>query len=157
LKSLPSKKARAARYTLIQLAGEGASELEKFLNNQACQATEGFEDLVARLQDMVDEFGFSKQFFKESEGKRTNALHALAKGRLRLYCLRWNEVLLVTGYGGIKTTRTYQQDRTLDAAVELLQEVDRRLATRQKSGEINIDFQTGELSGNLIFNKGDET
>jgi hypothetical protein len=67
----------------------------------------------------------------------------------------WSSVLLIVGYGGVKTTRVYQQDPVLHEAVAFLQEVDARVAARQKTGEIHIDPDTGLISGDLVFSGED--
>ncbi|TCD46893.1 hypothetical protein [Chlorobium sp. N1] len=99
-----------------------------------------------------ERFGFKEQFFKK-EGSIRDSVEALhyGNGKLRLYCLRWSSVLLIVGYGGVKTTRTYQEDPVLHEAVAFLQEVDAWVAARQKTGEIHIDPDTGLISGDLVF------
>jgi hypothetical protein len=106
---------------------------------------------------MVDSFGFKEHFFKNREGSIRDSLAALHydNGPLRLYCLRWSSVLLIAGSGGIKRTRTYQDDRALREAAEKLQRVDELIQARQKSRDIVIDATTGIIEGNLIFTSYD--
>ncbi|NTV46929.1 MAG: hypothetical protein HGB11_10515 [Chlorobiales bacterium] len=141
----------------VRFEGEETTELEKFLENPEVRSCQEYEGLVARLNDMVDERGFKKQFFKEREGSRLDSVVALHydNKRLRLYCLRWSNVLLVAGYGGIKTTRTYQENPVLQGAVQRLQYVDDQLTKRKRLGDIEINQESGEMTGNLIFNKED--
>lgn len=59
--------------------------------------------------------------------------------RLRLYCLRISDQILIVGNGGEKTTRTYQEDETLSGYVMDLQKFDELLKQAQKSGVISIE------------------
>jgi len=137
----------------VRFEGEEKSELDKFLEDREAQASKEFDFLVSRLEDMVDSFGFKEHFFKNREGSIRDSLAALHydNGPLRLFCLRWSSVLLIAGSGGIKRTRTYQDDEVLREAAETLQRVDELILARQKSREIVIDATTGIIEGNLIF------
>lgn len=137
----------------VRFEGEKKTELHKFLENRKVKASKEFGALVSRLEDMVDSFGFKEHFFKIKEGSIKDSLAAFHydNGPLRLYCLRWSSVLLIAGSGGIKRTRSYQDDRVLHEAAVKLQRVDELIQARQKSREIIIDANTGIIEGNLIF------
>jgi hypothetical protein len=137
----------------VRFEGEEKTELDKFFENKKIQASREFDFLVSRLEDMVDSFGFKEYFFKIEEGSIKDSLAAFHydNGPLRLYCLRWSSVLLIAGSGGIKRTRTYQDDRVLHEAAARLQRVDELIQARQKSRDIIIDATTGIIEGNLIF------
>ena len=62
---------------------------------------------------------------------------------------------MIVGSGGIKTAQTYQKDITLKNIIPELQELDKLISRRQRTGEIEIDHDTGEMSGNLTFTSGD--
>jgi len=138
-------------YTIL-FEGEEKTELDKFLSKKEITGSYDFECLVSRLGDMVDNQGFKEDFFKH-EGSILDSLTAFHynNGPLRLFCLRWSSVLLIAGCGGIKTTRTYQEDSTLKDIAEKLQIIDGLIAARQQSGEIVIDSTTGFISGNQNF------
>jgi hypothetical protein len=137
----------------VRFEGEEQSELDKFLEDRMVQASREFDSLVSRLEDMVDSFGFKEHFFKIREGSIRDSLAAFHydNGPLRLFCLRWSSVLLIAGSGGIKRTRTYQDDGVLRDAAEILQRVDELIQARQKSRDIVIDATTGLMDGNLKF------
>ena len=139
----------------LRFDGEKETELAKFLQSELLREEKGFNGIVQRLLDMVDSFGFREQFFEMNEGSRTDSVVALKNGRIRLYCLRWSSILVIVGSGGIKTAQTYQKDITLKNIVPELQELEKLVSRRQRSGEIEIDHGTGEMSGNLIFTSGD--
>ena len=64
---------------------------------------------------------------------------AIDSCRLRLYCLRISDQILILGNGGIKNTRTYQEDEKLSGYVMDLQTFDRVLVKAQKSGKVTIE------------------
>ncbi len=139
----------------LRFDGEKETELAKFLQSQLLREEKGFNEIVQRLSSMTDRLGFREQFFEMNEGLLTDSIAALKQRRIRLYCLRWSSILVIVGTGGIKTAQTYQKDIALKNIVPELQELDKLILRRQRSGEIEIDHDTGEMSGNLIFTSGD--
>ena len=59
--------------------------------------------------------------------------------KLRLYCLRISDQILIVGNGGLKSTRTYEENTELSGYVMDLQEFDKLLAEAQKEGSITIE------------------
>ena len=64
---------------------------------------------------------------------------AIDSRKLRLYCLRISDQILILGNGGIKTTRTYEEDSKLSGYVMDLQTFDKVLLNAQKSGKVTIE------------------
>lgn len=64
---------------------------------------------------------------------------AIDSRKLRLYCLRISDQILILGNGGIKATRTYQENELLSGYVMDLQKFDQVLLHAQKSGKITIE------------------
>ena len=139
----------------VRFAGEKETELEKFLYNELLHKEKGFNEIVQRLSSMTDSLGYREQFFEMNEGLRTDSVAALKRGRIRLYCLRWSSSLLIVGTGGLKTAQTYQKDMALRHIVPELQELDKLIMMRQRSGDIEIDHNNGSMRGNLIFSLED--
>lgn len=136
----------------IQFDGESRSEFDKFLENKLVrEEQEAFARLISRLEAMTKEYGFKGELFKENEGRKKDYVVALSEGRLRLYCLRAENTLLIIGNGGVKKTRTYQQDSHLKSSVEDLQMVNQCVMGRIFSGGIHVNRLTGELRGSLNF------
>ena len=59
--------------------------------------------------------------------------------KLRLYCLRISDQILILGNGGVKLSRTYQEDEKLSGYVMDLQTFDKVLLKAQKNGVITIE------------------
>lgn len=59
--------------------------------------------------------------------------------KLRLYCLRISDQILIAGNGGVKDTRTYEESQELNGYVMDLQKFDKLLLQAQKDGTIEIE------------------
>lgn len=64
---------------------------------------------------------------------------AIDSRKLRLYCLRISDQILILGNGGVKLTHTYQEDNVLSGYVVDLQAFDKALLEAQKDGKITIE------------------
>ena len=69
----------------------------------------------------------------------------IESGRLRLYCLRLSDQIVILGNGGVKTTRTYEEDKRLYGYVLDLQKFERILNESIAKGLVSIEER--ELSG----------
>ena len=121
--------------------GSAESEFEKFLNEFKDNATynRDFNVILLALSKIIDK-GALERFFR-NEGRMNDNVKALAidSRKLRLYCLRISDQILILGNGGVKTTRTYQEDSKLSGYVMDLQTFDKVLIKAQKSGKVTIE------------------
>lgn len=121
--------------------GNEESEFERVLNEFKDNATlnKDFNVILLALSKIIDK-GALERFFR-NEGKMSDNVKALAidSHKLRLYCLRISDQILILGNGGVKTTRTYQEDDKLSGYVMDLQTFDRALLNAQKSGKVTIE------------------
>lgn len=121
--------------------GNEESEFERFLNEFKDNATfnKDFNVILLALSKIIDK-GALERFFR-NEGKISDNVKALAidSHKLRLYCLRISDQILILGNGGVKTTRTYQEDDKLSGYVMDLQTFDRVLLNAQKTGKVTIE------------------
>lgn len=117
------------------------SEFEKFLNEFKDNATynKDFNIILLALSKIIDK-GALERFFR-NEGKMSDNVKALAidSRKLRLYCLRISDKILILGNGGVKTTRTYQENEKLSGYVMDLQTFDKVLLKAQKTGRVTIE------------------
>ena len=60
------------------------------------------------------------------------------KSKLRLYCLRLTDRILVLGNGDIKNSRTYEENNTLQGYVMDLQKFERLLKQEVRAGSVEI-------------------
>ncbi len=91
------------------------------------------------MEKIIDR-GALERFFR-IEGKMNDRVSALAidSRKLRLYCLRISDQILIVGNGGVKTTRTYQEDEQLSGYVMDLQRFDELLKQAQQNSSITIE------------------
>ena len=98
-----------------------------------------YKKIILALEKIVA-VGAFERFFRP-EGKMNDRVAALSidSRKLRLYCLRISDQILIVGNGGIKSTRTYEENTELSGYVMDLQEFDKLLAEAQKVGSITIE------------------
>ena len=82
---------------------------------------------------------FRLEYFRP-EGKLSDSIVALpvVQSKLRLYCLRLSNKILVLGNGGVKSTRRYEDDATLKGYVITLQRFERLLKQGVDDGSVII-------------------
>lgn len=121
--------------------GNEESEFEKFLNEFKDNATynKDFNVILLALSKIIDK-GALERFFR-NEGRMRDHVKALAidSRKLRLYCLRISDQVLILGNGGVKNTRTYQEDEKLSGYVMDLQTFDKVLVKAQQTGKVTIE------------------
>lgn len=121
--------------------GSDVSEFEDFLMKFKDNSTlnQDFQRIIVALEKIIER-GALERFFRV-EGKMKDHVTALSLDShcLRLYCLRISDEILILGNGGIKTTRTYQEDEELSGYVMDLQKFDELLKQAQKKGSITIE------------------
>lgn len=121
--------------------GKDISEYEAFLLKfkEDAKLNEDYKKIILALEKIVA-VGAFERFFRP-EGKMNDHVAALSidSRKLRLYCLRISDQILIVGNGGVKNTRTYQENDELSGYVMDLQEFDKLLAEAQKEGSITIE------------------
>ena len=121
--------------------GSDVSEYEDFLMKFKDNSTLNydFQRILLALEKIIDR-GALERFFR-IEGKMNDRVSALAidSRKLRLYCLRISDQILIVGNGGVKTTRTYQENEQLSGYVMDLQRFDELLKQAQQNGSITIE------------------
>ena len=94
----------------IYFEGESYSEFQKFIlkGTQNAVLQPDLQQILNALQRMMDAVGFLDRYFRP-EGKMRDRVVALPieSSKLRLYCLRLSDKVLIVGNGGPKKTRTY--------------------------------------------------
>lgn len=121
--------------------GSDVSEFEDFLMKFKDHSTlnQDFQRIIVALEKIIER-GALERFFR-MEGTMGDHVTALSLDSrcLRLYCLRMSDEILILGNGGVKTTRTYQEDEELSGYVMDLQSFDKLLKQAQKKGSITIE------------------
>ena len=121
--------------------GNAISEYESFIQRFKDDATlnTDYKNIILALEKIVA-IGALGRFFRP-EGKMNDHVAALSidSRKLRLYCLRISDQILIVGNGGRKDTRTYEESTELSGYVMDLQEFDKLLTEAQKDGSVTIE------------------
>ncbi|MBS1636505.1 MAG: hypothetical protein JST26_11370 [Bacteroidetes bacterium] len=136
-------------YYTFRFLDENDNEFDKFFGKYDGDAE--FErdfNIILGWLDKIGEDGADVAHFRP-EGGSLKAL-PVNGGKLRLYCFRVSDCIVVLGNGGNKKTRTYQEDPLLNKFVSDLNEVGRSLWNRFK-GKGTASIYNCKLLGNLEF------
>ncbi len=121
--------------------GNAISEYETFVQKFKDDATlnTDYKNIILALEKIVAVGAFERFF--HPEGKMSDRVAALSidSRKLRLYCLRISDQILIVGNGGRKDTRTYEESAELSGYVMDLQAFDKMLAEAQKAGTVTIE------------------
>ena len=119
----------------------GESEFRKFLKKFKDNAAlnKDYQSILYALDRIIAKGAFERMF--RYEGKMNDNVVALSldSKKLRLYCLRMSDQILIVGNGGLKETRTYDEDEELSGYVMDLQKFDELLKQAQEEGSISIE------------------
>lgn len=131
----------------ICFEGESYTEFQKFIikSNENATLQPDLQKILNAIQHMMDAVGFLDRYFRP-EGKMRDRVSALPiqSSKLRLYCLRLSDSVLIVGNGGQKDTKTYQENPELNGYVINLQKLDDILRIAEQKGTIRIEETTIE-------------
>ena len=132
---------------------DGTTEFEKFVAEFEMNATfnRDYQRIIAALQAIL-RIGALERFFRP-EGDMNDSVQAIPieSGKLRLYCLRLSDQIVILGNGGVKNTRTYEENPKLYGYVLDLKKFEKILNESIAKGFVSIEEK--ELSGidNITF------
>ena len=121
--------------------GNAISEYEAFVKKFKDDATlnNDYKNILLALEKIIAVGAFERFFRPEGKMKDRVAALSLDSQKLRLYCLRISDQILIIGNGGKKNTRTYEESAELSGYVMDLQEFDKILTEAQMDGSITIE------------------
>lgn len=130
----------------LQFLRDVNSEFEKFVAKFRDDA-EFSEDFlrIATFIRRIARTGAQERYFRP-EGKVSDSVVALPVivSKLRLYCLRLSDKIIVLGNGGAKKTQRYQDDSILNGYVMTLQKFEQLLKEEVAKGNVTITESTIE-------------
>lgn len=143
---------KASLYTIF-FEGDNMSEFSKFMTRfkDDGKLQRDYQLIVYALQKIL-ETGALERYFRP-EGKYADRVCALPidSGKLRIYCLRMSDKILILGNGGIKGTKTYNENQELAGYVLDLQKFDALLKASERDGTITVQETTLGGIDNKIF------
>ncbi len=129
--------------------GEDLSEFNKFLvanmSHSHPQLKKSFSAILSVIEKM-GETGVYERYFR-LEGGRIKALPLFVNiprmdrkiGKMRLYCIRISDKLLILGSGAVTLFQKYQDDPVLVEIVEKLRRIDKNINIIAKQSKTNYD------------------
>ena len=151
----PVEQGNSASLYTISFVKDDLSEFAKFMSNfkDNARLQRDYQIILLALQRIMEN-GALERYFRP-EGKYSDGVCALpiSSGKLRLYCLRLSDKILIIGNGGIKDSKTYNENNELNGYVIDLQKFDALIKEAVKDGSISIeeteikgiDYKTFEL------------
>ena len=147
----------AVNFYSIHLDEEELSELERFFEKfpVGCEYDDEIDIIIAWL-DKIGENGALERYSRP-EGRYGDGVGVIpidVGNKLRLYCLRISDKILVFGNGGIKDADSWQNSGTLAPYVEMLIDTSRFIISRIRDGKIILVDK--ELVGDLKFTRNEK-
>ncbi len=141
-----------ANFYSIHLEGQELTEFERFFEKfpLGCEYDEEVDVVIAWL-DKIGERGALERYFRP-EGRYGDGVGVIpidVGNKIRLYCLRLSDKILIFGNGGVKDSDTWQNSSTLAPYVKLLIDTSRFVWSRISDGKVLLVDK--EIIGNLNF------
>lgn len=143
----------ASVYTLLDI-DEEETLFDRFILENRNSFKSEIKDIIKRLDTIGKKTGAREQYFKLNEGKLGDFVCVLkdeTNKKLRLYCIRFGKSLIVLGGGGVKTTRTLQEDPKLNQENSILVKISKEIYERLKNQGITYINEGMDFEGELIF------
>ena len=124
----------------VRIEGETYTLLEQFFEENKMYE-EDLTKILDKMMVMANQTGCKRDFFKEGEGVWADGGVALAAGKLRLYGMYFNNMVVLFGAGGYKDVRAYQDDPHLNARAEQMKRIASEInkAIRERTIRVNDD------------------
>lgn len=141
----------------IHLEGEELSEFENFFEKfpEGCSYDEEIDVVISWL-DKISERGALERYFRPEghSGDGVGVIPIDIGNKIRLYCIRLSNNILIFGNGGVKDAKSWQQSTPLAPYVKLLIDTSRFIQSRIKDGTIVLVDK--EIIGNLNFTRNEK-
>ena len=141
----------------IHLDSKELTELEDFFEKfpTGCDYDDEIDVIIAWMNRIADTGALERYFRPEGRyGDGVGVIPIDVGKKVRLYCLRLSDKILVFGNGGIKDTPTWQESESLAPYVKLLVDTSRFISSRIKDGSLVLVDK--EIIGNLNFSRDEE-
>lgn len=125
----------------IWFVNDEESEFRKFIRKfkDNAELNKDYQTILQALDRIIANGAFERHFRYEGKMKDNVVALSIDSKRLRLYCLRISDRILIAGNGGVKNIRTYDESEELSGYVMDLQKFDELLKQAQEEGSIIIE------------------
>lgn len=130
---------KCTMYT-IQFLSDEQNEFQKFLTKfrNNAEFNSDFQKIMTFVERILDKGALERYFRPEGRVKDSVVALPVLRSKLRLYCLRLTDSILILGNGDIKKTRSYEEDDTLQGYVMTLQKFEKILKQEVEAGNVKI-------------------
>lgn len=138
----------------IRLDGEELTEVEAFFEKFPVGSEYDEEiDVIISWMDKIAERGALERYFRPEGmyGDGVGVIPIDVGKKVRLYCLRLTDKIIIFGNGGVKETAKWEESEELAPYVKLLIDTSRFISSRIKDGTIVLVDK--EIVGNLKFTR----
>lgn len=140
----------------IKLDEQVLTELERFFEKFPVGGEYDHDiDVIIAWLDKIGEVGALERYFKY-EGRYGDGVSAIpieVGNKVRLYCLRLSDQILIFGNGDVKDAAKWQDSPTLAKYVEMLVDTSRFITSRMNNGSVILVEK--EIIGNLNFTRNE--
>ena len=141
----------------IRMKDAELTELEAFFEKfpADCEYDDDIDVIISWL-DQIAERGALERYFRP-EGKYGDGVGVIpvdVGNKVRLYCLRLSDKILVFGNGGVKDAKSWEESETLAPYVKTLMDTSRFISSRINDGTMVLVDK--EIIGNLNFTRYEE-
>lgn len=125
----------------ISFEMDRTTEFEVFLKKFENEASlnEDYQRILYALSLILDKGALERYFRPEGSMKDDLCALPLESGKIRLYCLRISDEILILGNGDVKTTATYEEDKKLYGYALDLQKFNELIRKDLEEGVVKIE------------------
>lgn len=141
----------SANFYSLRFEEDELSEMEKFFKKFPFGSEYDEDiDIIISWLDKIGERGALERYFRP-EGRYGDGISAIPieTNKLRLYCIRLSDKILIFGNGGVKDSDTWQNSETLKEYVKILIKTKKFLVNRIRTGKVILSDK--EIYGDLNF------
>ncbi len=141
----------------IRMKDAELTEVEAFFEKfpEGCEYDHDIDIIISWI-DQIAERGALERYFRP-EGRYGDGVGVIpidVGNKIRLYCLRLSDKILVFGNGGVKDAKRWEESETLAPYVKMLMDTSRFIQSRINDGTIALVDK--EMIGNLKFRRYEE-
>lgn len=127
-----------------------------FINENKTLYLSEIRSIFSRLKIIGNDTGARESFFKTKEGVPGDGVCALYDSpgkKLRLYCIRYGEELIIIGGGGSKNVKALQDDKKLKEENYFLRWLSKKITEYIRNNDISFSNDFMDFEGDLIIKK----
>ena len=141
----------------IRMENEELTEMEAFFEKfpLGCEYDEEIDVIISWIDKIAEKGALERYFRPEGHyGDGVGVIPIDVGNKVRLYCLRLSDKILVFGNGGVKDAATWEESEELAPYVKLLIDTSRFISSRINDGSLVLVDK--EIIGNLNFTRDEE-